>query len=171
MRPRLMVTDPPYGVEYDPQWRARAGVNRNTQKLGHVTNDDRTDWTEAWRLFRATSPMCGTPACTRVWCRRHLSERTSSCAPRLSGRKTGLRCRAGTTMATERGDSRDSAQIQAQFPRRDGRVVDGGGGGVGRARAHADEVTASPAERSRPTAARRGRRRARASTAPSVSAR
>ena len=26
VRPRLMATDPPYGVEYDPSWRHRAGV-------------------------------------------------------------------------------------------------------------------------------------------------
>ena len=49
--PLLMVTDPPYGVEYDPAWRAAAGVNRNTKKLGTVTNDDTADWTAAWRLF------------------------------------------------------------------------------------------------------------------------
>ena len=47
----LMVTDPPYGVAYDPAWRAEAGVNRNTKKLGPVANDDRADWTEAWRWF------------------------------------------------------------------------------------------------------------------------
>ena len=47
----LMVTDPPYGVDYDPAWRARAGVNLNDKKLGRVANDDRADWTEAWRLF------------------------------------------------------------------------------------------------------------------------
>jgi DNA modification methylase len=46
-----MVTDPPYGVDYDPGWRARVGVNLNTKKLGTVTNDDRADWTDAWRLF------------------------------------------------------------------------------------------------------------------------
>ena len=50
-KPLLMVTDPPYGVEYDPAWRAKAGVNRNTKKLGTVANDDRADWTDAWRLF------------------------------------------------------------------------------------------------------------------------
>jgi DNA modification methylase len=49
--PHLMVTDPPYGVEYDPEWRARAGVNRNRGKLGKVANDDRCDWREAWALF------------------------------------------------------------------------------------------------------------------------
>jgi DNA modification methylase len=51
VKPHLMVTDPPYGVKYDPKWRARAGVNLNTQKLGKVLNDDRADWREAWALF------------------------------------------------------------------------------------------------------------------------
>jgi DNA modification methylase len=50
--PHLMVTDPPYGVAYDPAWRARAGVNLNKRKLGKVDNDDRADWREAWALFR-----------------------------------------------------------------------------------------------------------------------
>ena len=49
--PHLMVTDPPYGVEYDPTWRAAAGLNHNRKKLGAVTNDDRADWREAWALF------------------------------------------------------------------------------------------------------------------------
>lgn len=49
--PHLMVTDPPYGVEYDPTWRADAGVNKNDAKMGIVLNDDRADWTEAWKLF------------------------------------------------------------------------------------------------------------------------
>jgi DNA modification methylase len=49
--PNLMVTDPPYGVEYDPTWRARAGVNLNPKKLGTVANDARADWREAWALF------------------------------------------------------------------------------------------------------------------------
>ena len=46
--PFLMVTDPPYGVDYDPTWRVRAGVNLNRKKLGKVTNDDRADWQEAY---------------------------------------------------------------------------------------------------------------------------
>ncbi|MCW5982454.1 MAG: site-specific DNA-methyltransferase [Bryobacteraceae bacterium] len=49
--PILMTTDPPYGVEYDPEWRADAGVNKNQSKLGRVENDDRADWREAWTLF------------------------------------------------------------------------------------------------------------------------
>ena len=51
VKPHLMVTDPPYGVEYDPSWRAKAGVNKNTEKMGKVLNDDRADWREAWALF------------------------------------------------------------------------------------------------------------------------
>ena len=50
-KPHLMVTDPPYGVDYDPSWRAKAGFNNNTAKLGEVLNDDRADWREAWALF------------------------------------------------------------------------------------------------------------------------
>jgi hypothetical protein len=33
--PLLMVTDPPYGVDYDPTWRHRAGVNRSS-RVGKV---------------------------------------------------------------------------------------------------------------------------------------
>ena len=51
VKPHLMITDPPYGVNYDPAWRKRAGVNLNTRKLGKVANDDRADWRDAWMLF------------------------------------------------------------------------------------------------------------------------
>lgn len=51
VEPGLMVTDPPYGVDYDPEWRAAAGVNKNRAKMGKVLNDDRADWSAAWRLF------------------------------------------------------------------------------------------------------------------------
>jgi DNA modification methylase len=50
-KPHLMVTDPPYGVRYDPSWRERAGFTVNEKKLGKVVNDDRADWREAWALF------------------------------------------------------------------------------------------------------------------------
>jgi DNA modification methylase len=50
--PILMVTDPPYGVSYQPEWRNNIGdahgVARNT---GKVLNDDRYDWSEAYSLF------------------------------------------------------------------------------------------------------------------------
>lgn len=44
--PHLMVTDPPYGVEYDP-----TRTSDNPLKAGKVLNDDRADWREAWALF------------------------------------------------------------------------------------------------------------------------
>jgi DNA modification methylase len=50
VQPQLMVTDPPYGVEYDPAWRHRAGVNNST-RVGKVQNDERADWGAAWALF------------------------------------------------------------------------------------------------------------------------
>jgi DNA modification methylase len=50
VQPHLMVTDPPYGVAYDPVWRNRAGVS-TTQRTGKVENDHRADWREAWALF------------------------------------------------------------------------------------------------------------------------
>jgi len=50
LKPLLMVTDPPYGVEYDPSWRNQAGAAK-TRRTGKVLNDDRADWREAWVLF------------------------------------------------------------------------------------------------------------------------
>lgn len=51
VKPHLMVTDPPYGVNYDPTWRTKAGVNGGTAAHGLVRNDDRADWRRAWALF------------------------------------------------------------------------------------------------------------------------
>lgn len=53
VHPHLMVTDPPYGVKYDADWRVRAGVNPDNggTAVGAVKNDDRSDWSEAWALF------------------------------------------------------------------------------------------------------------------------
>ena len=49
--PPLMVTDPPYGVSYDPSWRARRGCSSGKLAQGPVLNDDRADWREAYALF------------------------------------------------------------------------------------------------------------------------
>jgi len=40
-----MVTDPPYGVNYEPGWRATAKAK------GRVLNDDRHLWRDAWEHF------------------------------------------------------------------------------------------------------------------------
>jgi len=49
--PHLMVTDPPYGVGYEPSWRARRNLSRGKLARGKVLNDDRADWREAYALF------------------------------------------------------------------------------------------------------------------------
>lgn len=53
--PGLMVTDPPYGVEYDPAWRQEAAERGQlayaARRTGDVQNDDRIDWQAAWALF------------------------------------------------------------------------------------------------------------------------
>jgi len=52
--PLLMVTDPPYGVEYDAEWREQAGATRfGGSRTGKVTSDDKADWTEVWQLSNA----------------------------------------------------------------------------------------------------------------------
>lgn len=48
--PILMATDPPYGVSYDPAWRHRINPQQRIA-VGRVANDDRADWTDAWKLF------------------------------------------------------------------------------------------------------------------------
>jgi DNA modification methylase len=62
VKPHLMVTDPPYGVEYDPDWRNRAirsdGGRPNGRAIGTVLNDNRSDWTEAWALFPGDVAYC-----------------------------------------------------------------------------------------------------------------
>lgn len=54
--PFIMVTDPPYGVNYDPDWRSRAAQHGSVcsfaaRRVGKVVNDDRSDWGAAWDLF------------------------------------------------------------------------------------------------------------------------
>lgn len=48
--PHLLVSDPPYGVGYDPTWREKLAVGSDLAR-GKVLNDDRADWREAWALF------------------------------------------------------------------------------------------------------------------------
>lgn len=48
VEPHLMVTDPPYGVEYDASKARPTSVG---SAKGVVLNDDRADWSEARALF------------------------------------------------------------------------------------------------------------------------
>jgi len=56
--PELMVTDPPYGVNYDANWRNVAKRNDGSNlsigahATGKVENDDKSDWRKAWELFQ-----------------------------------------------------------------------------------------------------------------------
>jgi DNA modification methylase len=53
VRPHLMVTDPPWGVNYDPDWRNKSptiGWSRS-RSIGTVENDQQADWRQAWMLF------------------------------------------------------------------------------------------------------------------------
>ncbi|HEY2615794.1 MAG TPA: site-specific DNA-methyltransferase, partial [Acetobacteraceae bacterium] len=57
VRPHLMVTDPPYGVDYTPTWRDdanRQGILNHIgrdRSVGLVVNDTQSDWSNAWALF------------------------------------------------------------------------------------------------------------------------
>ena len=50
--PDIMVTDPPYGVEYDASWRKAAFGGQNTA-TGKVTNDNRAKWCGTYLRSRA----------------------------------------------------------------------------------------------------------------------
>ena len=50
-KPDLMVTDPPYGVNYDSSWRYRSGISSKDGAFGKSTNDDNADWQAAYVLF------------------------------------------------------------------------------------------------------------------------
>jgi DNA modification methylase len=62
-KPRLLVTDPPYGIELDSEWRDKAGLNGlgpaepsylKKRTAGHtetsISGDTRADWSEAFEL-------------------------------------------------------------------------------------------------------------------------
>jgi DNA modification methylase len=60
--PFLMVTDPPYGVNYDANWRNEAAAEGHlayaARRVGKVSNDHRVDWTEAYALFKGNVAYC-----------------------------------------------------------------------------------------------------------------
>jgi DNA modification methylase len=60
--PFLMVTDPPYGVNYDANWRNEAAAEGHiayaAKRVGNVSNDHRVDWTEAYALFKGDVAYC-----------------------------------------------------------------------------------------------------------------
>jgi DNA modification methylase len=53
VKPHLMVTDPPYGINYDPEENGKR-TKLKTIVTGKVLNDDRADWKDAWSLFEGS---------------------------------------------------------------------------------------------------------------------
>jgi DNA modification methylase len=76
LEPFLMVTDPPYGVDYDPEWRKRTkgpdgkplSKGYNGKRMGKVERDGGESWLEAWRLFSGDVAYvwCGSQGSIRV---------------------------------------------------------------------------------------------------------
>ena len=65
-RPALMVTDPPYGIAYDPEWRDE--VRPGNTSGGHVAGDDRADWSDAYRHFSgAVAYVWHSPATAHIF--------------------------------------------------------------------------------------------------------
>jgi DNA modification methylase len=70
--PHLMVTDPPYGVSYDPDRRnvkaaySFKGHTGGGRAVGTVEGDDNADWTEAWKLFHGDVVYCWHGALTAL---------------------------------------------------------------------------------------------------------
>jgi hypothetical protein len=90
-KPRLMVTDPPYGVGYEPEWRRKLkDVPSIVHATGKVLNDNRSDWRAAWALFPGDIVYCwhaglyaSTPS-SRAWPRPIFAS-----ARRSSGTRAG----------------------------------------------------------------------------------
>ncbi len=51
-KPRIIVTDPPYGVNYDPDWRneGRLDAWSYARRTGVVTNDEQANWNKTFKL-------------------------------------------------------------------------------------------------------------------------
>lgn len=51
--PNTMITDPPYGVKYEANWRAEAKGRKKTEReeVSSLQNDERADWYDAYVLF------------------------------------------------------------------------------------------------------------------------
>lgn len=100
VKPHLMVTDPPYGVEYDADWRNRAdranGKPYGASAVGVSHNDTRVDWREAWALFPGNIIY--------VW---HADRHASKVQESLEAAGVEIRCQiiwAKTRFAISRGD-------------------------------------------------------------------
>src|SRR5579863_5575519 len=110
-KPLLLITDPPYGIELDSEWRDRAGLNgcgpaeasyMKHRTAGHtettISGDTRADWSEAFEHEPSLQvDTCGTHRFSRArfgtaWNGSDFSTRSSS-----SGIKDGRSSRERIT--------------------------------------------------------------------------
>lgn len=127
--PHLMVTDPPYGVEYDANWRNEAGraLDGTTQRLasgkavkplgaravGKVLNDDRADWREAWVLFPGDVAYVWHAGNKAHIVAESLDAAGFRIAPRSSGPRASSSSGEGTTTRTTNPAGMPSARSRA----------------------------------------------------------
>ena len=110
-KPFLLVTDPPYGISLDSEWRDRAGLNgcgpaeasyMKQRTEGHtettISGDTRADWSGAFELVPSLQiayvwhASIFTAKCSTGW-----SASASCIRSRLSGTKAGRCSPARTT--------------------------------------------------------------------------
>jgi hypothetical protein len=98
-KPRLMMTDPPYGIELDSEWRDRAGLNgcgpaeasyMKSRTKGHtettISGDARADWWKRSPWCPASrSPMFGTHRSSSAKCSAGCCELASCTTSKSSG--------------------------------------------------------------------------------------
>ena len=82
-RPTVMVTDPPYGVDYDPTWRDAVPGGRPVIMRGAVPHDTRVDWTSAWRLFPGDVAYVWHAARSTADVQRHLQTAGFACRAQI----------------------------------------------------------------------------------------
>jgi len=95
-----MVTDPPYGIELDSEWRDRAGLNgrgpaepsyMKHRTEGHtettISGDTRADWSEAFALVPGLQIAYVWHASVRAKCWAGCCGSAFSIRSKLSGTK------------------------------------------------------------------------------------
>jgi hypothetical protein len=128
VRPHLMVTDPPYGVNYDPTWRESAGLTDGSSiARGKVLNDDRAACREAWALFPGDVAYVWHGALHATIVAQSPTPAASPCARSSSGTRPGWSSAAATTTgstsrrSTASGRARPGTGQVAGIRRRSGK--------------------------------------------------
>jgi hypothetical protein len=123
-RPPLTVTDPPYGVGYDPAWRERKANEGRlayaARRVGDVPNDDRADWREAWDLCPSDVLYCWHAGKEAAGAQAGLEAAGFGSGPRSSGPSHTSR----SAVATTTGVTSPVGTPSARVPRATGAEID-----------------------------------------------